>query len=500
MRNILEYLEKTAAEKGDCIAFCGFSEQITFSQLQDAARRVGSALSESLTPRQPVLVLTDKKISSIISFLGVVYAGCYYLPLDADLPQTRIDSIIKTADAHVIIGEREQLAAFSAAGFCGESLAYEDLVQAPIAFERLAAIRAQACDIDPLYVIFTSGSTGNPKGVITSHQAAIDYIEAFCAVTGIDDQDILGNQAPLDYVAAVRDIYIPLKTGAKTVLLPKKLFSVPTQLFAKLNEYQVTTLCWVAPAFNLPVAFHAFEKERLERVNKVIFTGSVMSCKTLAVWQQNLPDAFYMNHYGPTEITASCTYYIVDHPVQPDEVLPIGVPFHNTQILLITEDGKAARPGEKGEICVGGCCLALGYLNAPEQTAKNFVRNPLNAAYSQTIYRTGDIGAWDENGILWFYGRMDSQIKHMGHRVELSEIENAARAIEGISDCACLYDTEKENIYLFYEGPADKKMIAKILREKLPGFMVPRKFVAFEKMPKLQNGKTNLTELRKCFA
>lgn len=499
MRNILEYLEYTANIFKEKVAFYSMDTQITFEQLEVHAKRVGSALCEIIPVRQPILVLTNKKISNIVMFLGTVYAGCYYVPMDIDLPQSRISAILQVSNPSLVIGEMEDIKKLSSLDYHFKALTYEEVICTEINKNQLLQIRSQACDTDPLYTIFTSGSTGIPKGVITSHQAAIDYIEAFCEVTNINDSDILGNQAPLDYVAAIRDIYIPLKTGASTVLIPHKMFSMPAQLFEYLNQNHVTTLCWVASAFNLPVTYHAFDKVCLQYVNKVIFTGSVMSAKTLSVWQDNLPDAFYMNHYGPTEITASCTYYIVDHKVTADEILPIGKPFRNTQIILITEEGKEAEIGEKGEIYVGGCCLALGYMNTPEQTKRNFIYNPLNTTYPQLLYKTGDIGCYDKNGILWFYGRLDSQIKHMGHRVELVEIENAARTLDTVTECVCAYHTEKENIYLFYEGNADKRELACKLRETLPGFMVPRKFVRCEALPRLENGKINLNKLKEYF-
>lgn len=147
-----------------------------------------------------------------------------------------------------------------------------------------------------------------------------------------------------------------------------------------------------------------------------------MPCSHLRVWQENLPDALFVNHYGPTEITASCTWYIVDHLVSEDETLPIGQPFRNTNILLITEDGREAAPGETGEIYVQGTSLALGYYRNPEKTREVFVRNPLNPIYDETVYRTGDLGKYNERGELLFCGRKDAQIKHMGHRVELGRL------------------------------------------------------------------------------
>ena len=496
MRNILEYLEKTVSLFPNKTVFSDTTSHITFQDLISTSQIIGSNLSQFIEMRNPILVLTNKKISNISLFLGVVYAGCYYIPMDIELPKSRMDSILQTSRPALVIGDQADIDYFLTLNYQFNTLSYEQLICGSVNYKNLVFIRNKMCDIDPLYVIFTSGSTGTPKGVLTSHQSVIDYIESFCNVTKIDENDVLGNQAPLDYVAAIRDIYIPLKTGASTVLIPHKMFSMPANLFKFLNEHHVTTLCWVASAFNIPVTFKAFDKVNLEFVNKVIFTGSVMSSITLRTWQTYLPNAFYMNHYGPTEITASCTYHIVDHLVELDEVLPIGKPFENTQIFVINKDNKQAAINEKGEIYVGGSCLSLGYMNSTELTKRYFVKNPINTVYDQIIYKTGDIGSIDQNGVLWFHGRLDTQIKHMGHRVELIEIENAVRSVENVTECACIYQVEKENICLFYEGSVDKKTLACKLRNMLPAFMIPRKFINCDNLPRLENGKIDLKKLK----
>lgn len=361
--------------------------------------------------------------------------------------------------------------------------------------EKLATVRRQMSMTDPLYIIYTSGSTGNPKGVMTSHLSLMTYINAYCDVMHIEESDVLGNQSPLDYIAAIRDIYLPLKTGCSTAIIPKKYFMEPNALFDYMNDKKVSSVGWSVSAFTILTSLGAFEEVGLKSLRKICFSGSVMPCRVLRKWQENLPEAHFVNQYGPTEATASCTYYSVDHTVEDDEVLPIGKAYDNYRVFLIDEHGNEPAVGKQGEICVCGPILALGYYNDPERTAAAFTLNPLNRAYPERMYRTGDYGRLDEDGILHFCGRMDRQIKHMGHRVELDEVEHAANVVEGVAESCVIYNKAKEVLILFYTGDCDRRSLALALRDELPGFMVPRKIKKLEQLPKLPNGKYDMKKL-----
>ena len=361
--------------------------------------------------------------------------------------------------------------------------------------DMLATVRRHMSMTDPLYIIYTSGSTGNPKGVMTSHLSLMTYINAYCDVMHIEESDVLGNQSPLDYIAAIRDIYLPLKTGCSTAIIPKEYFMEPNALFDYMNDKKVSSVGWSVSAFTILTSLGAFEEVGLKSLRKICFSGSVMPCRVLRKWQENLPEAHFVNQYGPTEATASCTYYSVDHTVEDDEVLPIGKAYDNYMVFLIDEHGNEPAVGEQGEICVCGPILALGYYNDPERTAAAFTLNPLNRAYPERMYRTGDYGRLDEDGILHFCGRMDRQIKHMGHRVELDEVEHAANVVEGVAESCVIYNKAKEVLILFYTGDCDRRSLALALRDELPGFMVPRKIKKLEQLPKLPNGKYDMKKL-----
>ena len=501
MRNsLICYIEEIAERFPDKVAFTDDNGSMTFSALRERSMDVGAALSCHARPGEPVLIISGKSITTITYMIGILYAGCYYINLESELPMERLGNIISRVDAGTMLTDDGGAIIAENVGYCGRVLN----MTAPSPRKSDPDGWRSTVDTDPLYILFTSGSTGVPKGVVTPHRAVMDYIEAFASAAGISHEDVLGNQAPLDYVAAIRDVYLPLFTGASTVLLPKKLFSMPNSLFAAIAAHGITTLCWVVSAFAIPVKLNAFATEKAPScIKKVIFTGSVMPPSVIRQWQKALPGAMFMNHYGPTEITASCTYHIVDHIIEDGEEIPIGVPFNNAGMLIL-KDGQvlprdAFGPENTGELCVKGSGLALGYFRDEEKTRASFVQNPDNGAYPETIYRTGDLGYFDENGVLHFRGRMDRQIKMMGHRIELDEIEAVAMTAAGMASCSCQFDISKEILYLFYTGSVEKRTVALTLRKSLPDFMIPRRLVPLPELPKLPNGKTDTVSLKKLF-
>jgi D-alanine--poly(phosphoribitol) ligase subunit 1 len=494
--NVLEWLEKTAAEYPDKTVFSDSENSIDFSYVLKNAKAIGSAIAAENIYRQPIAVVSGRHIITPVAFLGVVYSGCFYAPIDAHLPVARINQILETLNPALILTDRENEDFIDKIGYTGKTMIIEVAMQTEINQARLDKIRRFANENDPLYVIFTSGSTGRPKGVITSHHSLMCYIDAYSSVMKIDSSDVLGNQSPLDYIAAIRDIYLPMRHGCSTVIIPKEFFMSPALLFDYMNKFKVTSIGWSVSALTVPASLGAFQHGHPEFLKKICFSGSVMPCKYLRIWQENLPDAHFVNQYGPTEATASCTYYVVNERVTDDYTLPIGLPYRDYRTFLLSPDNESVPDGQEGEICVSGPILALGYYNDPERTADSFIQNPLNKLYRELIYKTGDIGMVRPDGILEFHGRKDRQIKHLGHRVELDEVERAGGNVEGVDECCVLYNKEKEIIYLYYTGTAQVKTIALELRKILPGFMVPRKIVCLDSMPKLPNGKIDMNTLK----
>ena len=498
IRNILDYLEQSARHYPDKIAFADEMSTCTYKELWETARSVGTKLANYVPPRSPVPVFMEKRVETIYAFLGAVYAGCFYVLLDSKLPSERLKQILQTLQSEVLVLHPDYEKQFKALEYERNVVNILEALQEEEDAVLLETIREQRLDIDPLYAIFTSGSTGIPKGVLVSHRSVIDFMEEFVDIFGITDKDVIGNQAPFDFDVSVKDIYSTLKTGATMQIIPKKMFSFPTKLLDYLDEREITTLIWAVSALCIVTTLKGLEYKVPQKVNKIIFSGEVMPIKHLNEWKKYLPDALYANVYGPTEITCNCTYYIVDREFQPGESLPIGQPFSNEKVFLLDEGNQLVREaGKKGEICVSGTALSLGYYRNPEQTKKVFVQNPLNEKYLERIYRTGDMAYYGHDGYLYFASRKDFQIKHMGHRIELGEIELAMEMAEGIRRACCTYDEPENKIIAFYEGEAEKRQIVRALGKKLPAYMIPNVWVKLDRLPITKNGKIDRKKMLK---
>lgn len=497
MKNVLEFLELSAQKNPNKVAVIEEDKKITYKELIEKSQNVGTYIKELGFYNEPVIIFMNKGIDALISFLGTVYSGNFYCLVNPEFPSLRINQIEEILKSKCVITNDTNFQ--RAKELFKDCLIYdiEELKKFKKEKVELEKIRNLHIDCNPLYINFTSGSTGVPKGVVISHRSVIDFINNFTDIFSITSEDVIGNQAPFDFDVSVKDIYSSLRVGATLVIISKSYFSNPAALLDYICENKITTLIWAVSALCLITTFHGLEYKVPKQINKILFSGEVMPLKHLREWIDHLPNAKYVNLYGPTEITCNCTYHIVD-PKRCYDKIPIGKAFPNEKVFLIDSNKKIITEDKKvGEICVGGSSLALGYYNNLELTKKNFIQNPSHSNYLDLIYCTGDLGYYDDNNDIIFNGRKDFQIKYMGHRIELEEIEKSLMNCEEIIRSCCIFDEEKSKIYGFYIGNISKKELHVKLKSSLPIYMIPTKLIQIDKFPLNKNGKIDRKALMK---
>ena len=482
-RNILEYLEEAAVRWPGRVAVASREESMTFGALRETARSVGTFLIGNGHGRQRVAVLMERSPRALAAFLGVVSAGGCFAVLDTGMPEELLKGILDTLKPGAILCEDNSREKAEGLARGCPVYTYGPASSAPGDAEALEQAMGRALDTDPMYVVFTSGSTGTPKGVVGCHRAVIDYIENLCAVLPFDADTVFGSQSPLYFDAWFKEFFPTLKLGARMELLPRELFCAPVRLVEYLNQRKVNTLCWVAPALTLVSHPGTFARVKPEGLRCVAFASEPLPPRQLRIWREAAPGARFFNLYGPTETTGICCFYEVNRDFSEGEAIPIGAPLPNTEVFLLDENNRLAA---QGEICIRGSRLTLGYCGEEQG---GFARNPLQTLYSERIYRTGDLGAYNDRGELQFLGRKDGQIKHMGRRIELGEIEAAAMAQGKVSAACCVFDPVKGRLTLYYTGEMEVGALRESLKKRLPRYMLPREIRKLETMPRTENGK-----------
>lgn len=503
MTNVLEYLEAAVLKHPEKIAIVDDKSKCSYKEFEARAKEIASFFVSSNIERKPVACFMEKSMETLQLFMGVAYAGAFYCLIDPTFPKERIENILNVLQPEYVVtrnalyGEHKEKLEAAAGSDHKFKIVDLDDIKATVDEEALAKVRTQACDIDPLYCNFTSGSTGVPKGVVVNHRSTIDFIEQFAKLFDFSEEDVIANQAPFDFDVSVKDIYTALKCASTLVIIPKAFFSQPNKVIDMLYDNKVTSLTWAVSALCMVVRLHALKYKVPPAIKKILFSGEMMPIKQLNQWRSVYPDAMFVNLYGPTEITCNCTYHILDREYTDGEKIPAGIAFPNEKVFLLDDEDKEVKtPGETGEICVSGTAVTVGYYNNKEVTDKVFRQNPLNYFYHERIYCTGDLGYYGEDGLLYFAGRKDFQIKHMGHRIELEEVETALNAVSIVERSCCYFDEVKNKIVACYIGSDDKGAIIDEMKAKVPEFMIPNKFVKVEDFPLTKNGKIDRKLLR----
>lgn len=489
---------------------------LTYGQLKAGSAGLAARLVATLPgDRSPVAVIGHKEPEMLVAFLGAVKSGHPYVPVDVSLPAQRVEGIIAAAGARVTLTPAEVARLMADTG--GDA-------------EALPAVGPD----DPYYIIFTSGSTGEPKGVVIT----LGCLTSFCRWM-LDEQllveggEVFLNQAPFSFDLSVMDLYLSLATGGTLFSITKEDTEDPKRLYRTLAESEVTV--WVStPSFaQMCLAEKTFARPLLPRVRKFLFCGETLPPETAAALLDRFPGCEVWNTYGPTEATCATTSVRVDRAVlNRYSPLPVGFAKPGTRVLVLSEDGRPVPEGERGEIVIAGPNVSPGYLGRSDLVTRAFFRwegdgaqqgkegcGPLRA------YRTGDWGRYRE-GMLFFEGRMDSQVKVRGYRIELGDVEANLRALPGVRDAVVLpvsRDGRVESLAAFVipiagaeatgenaagpngsghdaAGPgvdefAAGRRLRRLLGERLPSYMLPRRFYFRPSFPMTPNGKADRRKL-----
>ncbi len=496
VKNVLQLLERSAERFSDKIAFADEQTALSYADFTEKCRQIGTALADRQLYRRVIAVYLPQSVGSLIAAFGAVYAGNCYVMIDYRMPLERIGSIFETVRPAAVLTQEEGAEKLAPMDSTVPVLTLRELSGRTDA-QKLHAIRARQIDTDPVYVLFTSGSTGIPKGTVVSHRNILTYSAWFCDAFSLDETTVFGNQTPLYFSMSVSDVFGTLRAGASMHMIPKKLFSFPIKLLEFLSERQVNTLYWVPSALCIVADWKALDYAHLPALRRVLFAGEVMPARQLNYWREKVPQAQFANLFGPTETTDICCYYIVERPIADTESVPIGYACDNCECLILREDGTRADRGETGELYVRGSFVSSGYYANEEKTRDAFVQNPLQSDYPEYLYRTGDLVRINSYGEMEYVCRKDFQIKHMGYRVELGEIEAAAYAVPGVKQAVALYDAKPDEIVLLYAGKKmEDAVLMPLLSARLPVYMLPSRIVRLREMPYNANGKTDRALLR----
>jgi amino acid adenylation domain-containing protein len=527
MRGLLQdWVTRKAEHRPEALALVGPEGNLTYGQLEQASNQLARLLHASGCQRgDRVGLLMPKSLAAVISILGILKADGWYVPIDAGSPAARVRKILEAADSRWLLAAGpvtalldELLAADPfrttlAVGWMGKEPPTGATFHPAFSPQDLASysgapVAARNSSQDPAHILFTSGSTGIPKGVMVTHANVIHFVQWAVTYFGLNCADRLSGHSPLHFDLSTFDLYGTFAAGAQLHLVPPELNLLPNKLAEFIRARQLTQWFSVPAVLNYMAKFDVVQVNDFPTLKRLLWCGEVLPTPALIYWMKRLPHVTFTNLYGPTETTIASSYYTVPECPDHDRVaIPIGTGCAGEELLVLDATLQPLPRGVIGDLYIRGVGLTAGYWRDAEKTRAAFIPNPHSADRSERLYRTGDLAWIGEDGLVYFAGRADTQIKSRGYRIELGEVEAAVQALNCLEESAVVAiqsgGFEGATICCAYVCRPSAEMKPAALRQQLtqllPHYMLPARFMALDQLPKNANGKIDRPKLRQAF-
>lgn len=480
--DIIDRIDRAAQDSPERIAYISGDRTLTYGELAQKSDALAGYFAETFPgDTSPVVVIGHKEPEMLIGFLGAVKSGRAYVPIDTSMPARRATRIVQR---------------------CRVMAALTPAKIAALAHKR-ASVKPRRLELkDPFYIIFTSGSTGEPKGVVITLRCLTTFLEWMLQEQEFTrGGEVFLNQAPFSFDLSVMDLYLSLATGGTLFSIGKDEIANPKKLYLALGHSAVTT--WVStPTFaQICLVERGFAQSMLPRLRRFLFCGETLTPETASQLLDRFPAAEVWNTYGPTEATVACASVRITRDVLARySPLPVGAPMPGTTILVANGNGQPVAAGERGQIIIAGTNVSPGYLGQPDLTSAAFFR-----LGNLRAYRTGDWGRM-RDGLLFFEGRIDAQVKLNGYRIELGDVQENLRALPTVADAVVVPVIKKgvaQSLAAFVvlsqrDHESDFELASRLrvqLAERVPAYMLPGRFVFCDAFPMTANGKTDRGKL-----